>query len=257
MDSFKKTVEIMRRLRAENGCPWDRKQTHHSLKTFLIEEAYELLEAIDEQDSEKMKEELGDLLFQIVFHARLAEERGEFNIWDVLECINKKMISRHPHVFGSDRLDTADQVVKRWDEYKKREGKLTESMLEGIPKAMPSLLRAKKVQERASKVGFDWSEVDEVLQKVTEEFNEFIESLRHGRKQEIEEELGDLFFSLVNLSRFVKINPEEALQKTTTKFIKRFNYIERMAKEKGKDLTEMSLEEMDRLWEEAKEKDLL
>ncbi|NOX20632.1 MAG: nucleoside triphosphate pyrophosphohydrolase [Nitrospirae bacterium] len=252
MDSFRKTVEIMSRLRAEDGCPWDRKQTHQSLKSYLIEEAYELLEAIDEADPEKMKEELGDLLFQIVFHARLAEERGEFDIWDVLESINQKMISRHPHVFGSDRLDTADQVVKRWDEYKKKEGKLSESVLEGIPKAMPSLLRAKKVQERASKVGFDWSEVDEVVEKVKEEFNEFIESLRHGRKHEIEEELGDLFFSLVNLSRFVNINPEEALQKTTSKFIKRFNYIEEKARQRGKDITEMTLEEMDRLWEEAK-----
>ncbi len=252
MDEFDKTVEIMRKLRSEQGCPWDRKQTHQSLKAYLIEEAYELMEAIDEEDPEKMKEELGDLLFQIVFHAQLASERGEFNIRDVLEAINKKMIARHPHVFGTDRLETAEQVLKRWDEFKKREGKLQESLLEGVPRAMPSLLRAKKVQERASKVGFDWTEVDQVLEKVKEEFNEFIESLRHGKKQEIEEELGDLFFSLVNLSRFVKVNPEDALQRTTTKFVKRFQYIEQKAREHGKSLEEMSLEEMDALWEEAK-----
>ncbi|RMG71796.1 MAG: nucleoside triphosphate pyrophosphohydrolase [Nitrospirae bacterium] len=252
MDAFDRTVEIMRKLRSEKGCPWDRKQTHQTLKSYLIEEAYELMEAIDEQDPEKMKEELGDLLFQIVFHAQLADERGEFNIRDVLEAINQKMVARHPHVFGTDRLNTAEQVLKRWDEFKKREGKLQESLLEGVPKAMPSLLRAKKVQERASKVGFDWSEVSEVLEKVKEEFSEFIESLRHGRKDEIEEELGDLFFSLVNLSRFVSINPEDALQKTTTKFIKRFQYIEQEAKRKGKRLEDMSLEEMDALWEEAK-----
>ncbi len=252
MDEFDKTVEIMRKLRSEQGCPWDRKQTHQSLKAYLIEEAYELMEAIDEEAPEKMKEELGDLLFQIVFHAQLASERGEFNIRDVLEAINKKMIVRHPHVFGTDRLETAEQVLKRWDEFKKKEGKLQESLLEGVPRAMPSLLRAKKVQERASKVGFDWSEVDQVLEKVKEEFNEFIESLRHGKKQEIEEELGDLFFSLVNLSRFVKVNPEDALQRTTTKFVKRFQYIEQKAREHGKSLEEMSLEEMDALWEEAK-----
>ncbi len=252
MDEFDRTVEIMRKLRSEQGCPWDRKQTHQTLKSYLIEEAYELMEAIDENDPEKMKEELGDLLFQIVFHAQLADEKGEFNIRDVLESINQKMVSRHPHVFGSDRLDTAEQVLKRWDEFKKKEGKLKDSLLEGVPKAMPSLLRAKKVQERASKVGFDWSEVNDVLEKVKEEFDEFIESLRHGKKEEIEEEIGDLFFSLVNLSRFVKINPEDALQKTTSKFVKRFQYIEEKAKKQGKKLEEMSLEEMDALWEEAK-----
>jgi len=252
MDEFDKTVEIMRKLRSEHGCPWDRKQTHQTLKSYLIEEVYELMEAIDEGDPEKMKEELGDLLFQIVFHAQLASERGEFNIRDVLEGINQKMLSRHPHVFGTEQLDTAEQVLKRWDEFKKKEGKLQESLLEGVPKAMPSLLRAKKVQERASKVGFDWSELNEVLEKVKEEFSEFVESLRHDKKEEIEEELGDLFFSLVNLSRFVKVNPEDALQKTTSKFIKRFKYIENKARQLGKSLQDMSLEEMDALWEEAK-----
>ncbi len=252
MDEFDKTVEIMRKLRSEHGCPWDRKQTHQTLKSYLIEEVYELMEAIDEGDPEKMKEELGDLLFQIVFHAQLASERGEFNIRDVLEGINQKMLSRHPHVFGTEQLDTAEQVLKRWDEFKKKEGKLQESLLEGVPKAMPSLLRAKKVQERASKVGFDWSELNEVLEKVKEEFSEFVESLRHDKKEEIEEELGDLFFSLVNLSRFVKVNPEDALQKTTSKFIKRFQYIENKARQLGKSLQDMSLEEMDALWEEAK-----
>ncbi|HDO35460.1 MAG TPA: nucleoside triphosphate pyrophosphohydrolase [Nitrospirae bacterium] len=245
----------MDRLRDKNGCPWDREQTRESLKPFLIEEAYELLEAIEENSPGKIKEEIGDLLFQLIFHARISEELGEFDIRDVLDSITEKMISRHPHVFGNLNLESTEEVVQRWEEHKKREGKLRDSVLEGVPRALPSLLRAQRVQERASRVGFDWKEAGGVLEKIEEELEEFREAVRSGEGKRMEEELGDLLFSIVNLSRFVNINPEEALRRTTDRFIRRFRYIETGARAMGRKLDELSLEEMDRLWEEAKEKE--
>ncbi len=255
MDKFERLVSIMDRLRDKNGCPWDREQTRESLKPFLIEEAYELLEAIEENSPEKIKEEIGDLLFQLIFHARISEELGEFDIRDVLDSITQKMVSRHPHVFGNLNLESTEEVVQRWEEHKKREGKLRDSVLEGVPRALPSLLRAQRVQERASRVGFDWKEAGGVLEKIEEELEEFREALRSGEGKRMEEELGDLLFSIVNLSRFVNINPEEALRRTTDRFIRRFRYIETGARAMGRELDELSLEEMDRLWEEAKEKE--
>ncbi len=250
--ALERLVNIMARLRSEEGCPWDRKQTRETLKPYLIEEAYELLEAIEKNDPHQIKEELGDLLFQIIFHCQIARERGEFDVWDVLESITEKMLNRHPHVFGDDRIKDASQVIQRWEEHKKREGKLKDSVLEGIPAALPSLLRAHRVQERASRVGFDWNKREEVYEKLKEELREFEAALESGNRDEIESEMGDLLFSLVNISRFSGINPEDALRRTTDKFIKRFRFIEEEARKQGKHISELTLSEMDNLWEEAK-----
>ncbi len=251
-NDFERLVDIMASLRGEKGCPWDKEQTRESLKPFLVEETYEVLEAIDEDQPEKIKEELGDLLFQIIFHSRLAEERGEFNIYDVIKKISEKMIARHPHVFGNERYETSQEVLRQWEDRKKEEGKIRESILEGIPKELPSLLRAQRVQARAARVGFDWEGVEDVLRKLDEELNEFREALEKGEQKDIEDELGDIFFVLVNISRFVGVNPEDALRKTISKFISRFRYIEMKASELGRNLSNMTLEEMDSLWDEAK-----
>lgn len=241
----------MRRLR--KGCPWDRKQTRDSLKPFLLEETYEVLEAIEEGRPQNIKEELGDLLFQILFHAEIARERGEFDIGDVIESIGEKMRYRHPHVFGEGaELETPEQVVEQWEEKKKEEGKLRKSLLEGIPSAMPSLLRAHRLQARAARAGFDWERVEDVMDKLEEELGEFREALAKKDQEEIEDELGDIFFVLVNVSRFVGVNPEDALRRTISKFIRRFRHIEMKAEEAGRELAEMTLEEMDALWDEAK-----
>ena len=239
-------------LRSEDGCPWDKEQTRESLKPFLVEETYEVMEAVDEGDPEKIKEELGDLLFQIIFHCQIAKENGEFNINDVIKTISDKMIKRHPHVFGKEKFETAEDVIKQWEERKKEEGKFKESILEGIPKGLPSLLRAQRLQARAAKVGFDWQKVEDVFEKLDEELSEFRDALSNKKQQEIEDELGDIFFVLVNISRFVGINPEDALRKTISKFISRFRYIEMKAADAGKSLSDMTLEEMDALWDEAK-----
>jgi tetrapyrrole methylase family protein/MazG family protein len=251
---LEKLVEVMAALRRENGCPWDREQTQQSLKPFLLEETYEALEAIDEGDPEKIKEELGDLLFQIVFQCQIAGEKGEFGIHDVIHKISEKMIGRHPHVFGDARYETPAEVLQQWEERKREEGKNRESILEGIPRELPSLLKAHRIQSRAARVGFDWQRVDDVLKKLDEELGEFREALAGKNQNEIEDELGDIFFVLVNISRFVGVNPEDALRKTISKFISRFRYIEMKAAESGKSLSEMTLEEMDALWDEAKGK---
>jgi tetrapyrrole methylase family protein/MazG family protein len=247
-------LNIMSALRGETGCPWDREQTRESLKPFIVEEAYEVLEAIDEKNPEGIKEELGDLLFQIVFQCRIAEERGEFGIAEVIERIGKKMIARHPHVFGDADYKTSEEVLIHWEAQKRREGKQRESILDGVPKTLPSLLRAHRLQDRASRVGFDWEKVEDVLLKLEEELNEFRTALKGKKQAEIEDELGDIFFVLVNISRFVGINPEDALRKTISKFISRFRFIEMAAADKGRSLSDMSLAEMDKLWDEAKKK---
>ena len=245
-------IKIMAALRGKKGCPWDREQTRDSLKPFIIEEAYEVLEAIDEGNPEAVKEELGDLLFQIVFQSRVAEENGEFGISDVIETIAKKMINRHPHVFGDTTCETPEEVIMNWEEHKKREGKQRSSILEGVPKELPALLRAHRLQARAAKVGFDWDRVEDVLGKLDEEVAEFKEAVRRKEKGNIEDELGDILFVIVNISRFIGVNPEDALRKTISKFISRFRYIEMAAADRGKKLTDMSLAEMDALWDEAK-----
>jgi tetrapyrrole methylase family protein/MazG family protein len=251
---FKELVKIMEDLRGEKGCPWDREQTRGSLKPFIIEEAYELIEAIEEGDPERIKEELGDLLFQMVFQCQIAKEKNEFEISDVIERIGNKMIGRHPHVFGDADYRTTDEVLVHWEEQKKREGKCRTSILEGVPEALPSLLRAHRLQDRAAKVGFDWERVEDVLKKLDEELREFKSALQRKRQDEIEDELGDIFFMLVNISRFIGVNPEDALRKTISKFISRFRYIEMNAADQGRKLSDMTLREMDALWEEAKDK---
>jgi tetrapyrrole methylase family protein/MazG family protein len=252
MNNFQKLVDIMTLLRSNDGCPWDKVQTSESIKPYLIEETYEVIEAIDEKDPVKMKEELGDLLLQVVFHAQIAKDRGEFDINDVIDKISDKMVSRHPHVFGDAKFETPEEVTKQWQDRKREEGKLKDSALEGVPKELPSLLRAHRLQSRAAKVGFDWAKVEDVFGKLDEELEEFKEALEKKDKKEIEDELGDIFFVLVNISRFVGVNAEEALRKTISKFISRFRYIEMTAADEGRQLSDMTLEEMDALWNEAK-----
>jgi tetrapyrrole methylase family protein/MazG family protein len=251
---FQKLLNIMEKLRGDGGCPWDKEQTRESLKPFILEEAYELIEAIESGDPEKMKEELGDLLFQIVFQCQVAKERKEFDISDVIEKITKKMITRHPHVFGEAEYRTSAEVIVQWEEQKKLEGKTRESILEGVPEALPSLLRAHRLQNRAASVGFDWDKVGDALKKLDEELKEFKKALETKEKNEIGEELGDILFMLVNVSRFIGVNPEDALRKTIAKFISRFRYIEMKAADNGRKVSDMTLSEMDKLWEEAKEK---
>ncbi len=255
-DNFPDLVALMVKLRGPDGCPWDLKQTPESLKPFLVEECYEVIDALDEGSPEKVKEELGDLLFQIIFHARIAEEQHQFTISDVIAGIYEKMVRRHPHVFGDTRVNSDKDVLANWEEIKKKERGHTErrSILEGVPRRLPSLLRAHSLQERAARVGFDWSRIDEALPKLDEEIAEFKMSLRKEDSAGIEEELGDIFFMLVNISRFLGVNPEEALRKTISKFIHRFRYIEEHALDAGKSLSAMTLDEMEQLWQESKKK---
>ncbi|MGB9765856.1 MAG: nucleoside triphosphate pyrophosphohydrolase [Sulfurihydrogenibium sp.] len=246
-ENFQKLVDLVAKLRVE--CPWDREQTNQSIKKNLIEEAYELLEAIEENDNEKMIEELGDLLLQVVFHSQIKKDEGSFDINTVIEKLIEKLIRRHPHVFGNSNVKTQEEVLKQWDEIKRKE---KESIFDGIPKRMPALMRAVKVQNRAAKVGFEWENIDQVWKKVEEELNELKEA---KTQQEKVHELGDLLIAVTNLARFMKVDPEEALHLSIDRMIKRFSYIEKKAKEMGKSLEEMSLSEMDNLWNEAKKFD--
>lgn len=255
--SFEDLIEIMKTLRSPNGCPWDREQDHESLKKYFIEETYEVLEAIDMNSPEKLCEELGDVLLQVVFHATIAEENGKFTIYDVVDEISKKMIHRHEHVFGKAKVETADDVLDLWDKIKKEEkGARTQTdILKDVPPILPALMRSYKVQEKAAKVGFDWDNVEDAWKKVSEEMEELHEAYTGRDTSKAEEELGDLLFAVVNVARFLKIQPELALTKTINKFIKRFEYIETKSSENGKKLTDMTLEEMDALWDKAKELD--
>jgi tetrapyrrole methylase family protein/MazG family protein len=250
--SFERLIEIMEALRGPKGCPWDKEQTRESLKPFLVEELYELLDALDEDNSDKIKEELGDLLFQIVFHCHLSKEIGQFDVNDVIDKIAEKMVNRHPHVFGKESLRTSKELLKRWEEHKEREGKKRGSVLEGVPETLPALLRAQKLQDKVSRVGFDWEKVEDVFKKLDEEINELRCALDKKNQKEIEDEVGDILFVLVRISNFVGVNPEEALRKTISKFIHRFRHIEMKALGLGRRLSDMTLEEMDNLWEEAK-----
>lgn len=251
---FEKLVKVMRRLRGTKGCPWDREQTRESLKPFLIEEAHEVLEAIDEGPIEVLKEELGDLLFQVVFHAQIAEERGEFQIKDVLTALTEKMMRRHPHVFGGTEARTAQEVLARWEELKHQEdrNRKRRSLLDGVPKGLPALMRAHQLQVRAARVGFDWRQLEPIWQKVREELRELEDSVRRQAPKAIEAEFGDLLFALVNLSRFLKVDPEQSLREANQRFVERFQFMEKRARKSRRPLSEMSLAEMDRLWEEAK-----
>jgi tetrapyrrole methylase family protein/MazG family protein len=251
---FNRVMEIMRRLRNPGGCPWDAEQTHESLKRYLIEECYEVIEAIDKKDDELLKEELGDLLLQPLFHAAIAEERNVFTIEDVLVTLADKLVRRHPHVFGEQEIRTSDEQVANWEKIKKEEkGEERKSALDGIPPHLPALMKAQKITEKASRVGFDWEHTDQVFAKVLEELHELEETMVNHDEARMEAELGDLLFAIVNLGRFLSINPEEALRKTIHRFEKRFGHIEDTLQAKGKSLKDASIHEMDTLWEEAKQ----
>ena len=247
--------EIVARLRAPDGCPWDREQTHTSLRQHLLEETYEALEALDEEDTESMAEEFGDILLQIVLHAQIASEEGEFSMVDVLKGINNKIIRRHPHVFGELKLDHVDGVLSNWEKLKAKERQdngvgETKGLLDGVPLALPALVQAQEYQERAGRVGFDWKEIEPVFDKMVEEIREFREA---ENDMERTEELGDMLFALVNLVRWYKVDAESALRKTNQKFRRRFKHIEKRAREEGRNLADMTLEQMDVFWDEAKD----
>lgn len=254
MYTFSDLVDIIARLRGEGGCPWDAEQTHESIKKNLIEEAYEATEAIDSGKGEVMADELGDLLLQIVFHAQIGKEDGEFTIDDVTNAVSEKMIRRHPHVFADTTVENSDEVLVNWEKIKKQEKgqkTATESML-SVSKYLPALMRAGKVQEKAAKVGFDWERAEDALLKVREETEELSEAL--GEKTNIEEEIGDLLFAAVNTARLCGVDAEEALTGATSKFIKRFTFMEENAHKQGKKLDTMTINEMDELWNMSKMK---
>ena len=250
---FDRLMEIMHRLRAPGGCPWDAEQTHESLKRYLLEESYEVIEAIDARSPAMLKEELGDLLLQPVFHAAIAEEKGEFTMDDVLATINEKLVRRHPHVFGDQIVKSATEQVENWERIKKAEkGEERKSALSGVPPHMPALMQAQKITEKAARVGFDWEHVDQVFAKVLEELKEFEETMAAGDQARMEAELGDLLFAIVNLGRFLALDPEEALRKTIVRFSRRFAHVEETLQAGGRHLRDATLAEMDLLWEEAK-----
>ncbi|WP_255993697.1 nucleoside triphosphate pyrophosphohydrolase [Clostridium perfringens] len=251
---FQDLLDIIETLRNPGGCPWDREQTHESLKSALLEECYEVIDAIENEDEDALIEELGDVLLQVVFHASIGKEDGYFDIMDVIGGISNKMINRHPHVFGNEEANTSEQVLVNWDEIKKEEKgikTLTEEM-QNIAKSLPATTRAYKVQKKAKKVGFDWDDINCAMDKVKEELNEIKEVYNCEDKSIIEGEVGDLLFACINVARFLEVDGELALDKTIKKFIKRFSYIENEAIKNNKNLKDMTLEEMDKLWEEAK-----
>lgn len=252
--SFDDFMNIIRRLRSKEGCPWDREQTHESLKTCLIEESYETLEAIDNKDNDNLCEELGDLMLQVALHSAIAEELNEFGIKDVIQTVSEKMIRRHPHVFGDVIVEDSEGVIKNWDEIKKQEknSKNVAEEILGIPKAFPALLRAEKVQKKAAKSGMDFEGVKQVLEKVEEELAELKETIEIGDKRGIEEEFGDVLFTIVNLSRFLQLNAENSLTNATNKFINRFVDVFALAESRGRNLCELSPIEQDVLWREVK-----
>ncbi len=223
---FNELVNIVAKLRGPDGCPWDREQTRETLKPYLVEEFYELIDALENNDAEEMKEEMGDLLFQIVLQSQLSHEEGTFNIDNVVDGIAQKMVKRHPHVFGDREMKTSDDVRDWWEKSKKKEGKNYESAMDGVPKALPALIRAQKLQMNATKVGFDWDNIEDVFNKLEEEIAELKEAMSRKKQIEIEDELGDIFFVLVRIANFVNLNPEDALRKTIRKFIYRFKYME-------------------------------
>lgn len=249
--------QVVAVLRSPNGCPWDREQTHQSLKKYLIEEAYELLEAIDEDDDDHMVEELGDVLLQIMLHAQIGEDEGYFTIDDVIEAITSKMIRRHPHVFGKKAAKTVDEVVSNWQEIKQNEEGREETRFAVSKKGLPALLQAYELQKMAKKLGFDWQEIGPVIEKLKEELDEWLKEVDSGAdKDAIKLEFGDLLFSMINIARFLSIHPEEALIRANQKFVRRFQYIEKKINKAGKKFSDYTLEELDSLWNEAKEKGL-
>ena len=253
--NFNDLLRIMEILRAPDGCMWDREQDHQSIRRNFIEETYEVCEAIDEQDTEHLKEELGDVLLQVVFHAQMEKEKGVFDIGDVADGICKKLIYRHPHIFGSVEVGSSEEILRNWDELKRREKhqKTETSALEGVAKSLPGLIRAEKLQKKAAKVGFDWENAQGALGKVEEELDEVKRAMSGDGDRE--EEIGDLLFAAVNVARHLKVDPERAMEKTCNKFIRRFADMERQAEAEHKALASLSLAELDLLWNRSKEKE--
>lgn len=254
MMAFGRLLDIMEELREK--CPWDRKQTNESLRSNTIEETYELCDALIRNDNTDIKKELGDLLLHIVFYAKIGEEKKAFDIKDVCDAICDKLTFRHPHVFGGDKLDTAKQVEQSWEQIKLKEKDGNKTVLEGVPAALPSVVKAHRIQDKARNVGFDWEERNQVWDKVYEELGELKQEIDKMDADKMESEFGDFFFSVINAARLYRINPDNALEKTNQKFIRRFNYLESYAKENGLSLKSMPLEEMDKAWNEAKSKGL-
>tara|TARA_B100001059_G_scaffold50628_1_gene43830 strand:+ start:29438 stop:30214 length:777 start_codon:yes stop_codon:yes gene_type:complete len=251
LQALERLLDIMDELREK--CPWDRKQTFETLRHLTIEETYELGDAILDNDLEEIKKELGDLLLHIVFYSKIGSEKKAFDIADVANQISDKLIQRHPHIYGETDVENADQVVKNWEDIKLKEGK--KSVLEGVPKSLPALVKAHRIQDKVSGVGFDWNQKEAVLEKVKEELDELSSEVNAGDSKKMEAELGDVMFSLVNYARFLKVSAENALERTNKKFIKRFNYIEEKAKKSQIKVSELSIEEMEILWQEAKKTD--
>lgn len=249
-------VELMRKLRSNDGCPWDKEQSHASLKPHLVEETYEVIDAIDSGDPAKIKEELADLFFHIIFHCQIAKEKGEFDIEGIMALCLDKMTRRHPHVFGDATANTPEEVIRQWEEIKKKEKGYEERkfVVDGLPKYLPALQKAQKLQKKVAKVGFDWKDVKDVVAKIDEELAEVKDAMQRNKPEHIEEEIGDLLFSVVNLSRFLKLDTENVLHKTIYKFVERFKKVEMELAAQGKDIEKCTLEEMDALWNKAKGK---
>ncbi|MDR2691337.1 MAG: nucleoside triphosphate pyrophosphohydrolase [Dysgonamonadaceae bacterium] len=252
MEAFGRLLDILDELREK--CPWDRKQTNESLRSNTIEETYELCEAIIKNDVSEIKKELGDVLLHIIFYAKIADEKGQFDIADVCNSLRDKLIFRHPHVFGTAEANTSGQVEQNWEQLKLKEKGGNKTVLEGVPASLPSIVKAHRIQDKARNAGFDWAQKEDVWDKVREEFTELEQEISSMNPNRMEAEFGDLFFSLINAARLYKINPDNALERTNQKFIKRFNYIEQKAREMGKSLKDMKLEEMEVFWQEAKSK---
>ncbi|MCK5067869.1 MAG: nucleoside triphosphate pyrophosphohydrolase [Bacteroidales bacterium] len=249
LKAFERLLEIMDELREK--CPWDREQTLDSLRNLTIEETYELADAIMDQDLDEIRKELGDLLLHIVFYAKIGSEKGAFDIADVLDGINSKLVFRHPHVFGDREVKDSDEVIENWEELKMKEG--NRSVLSGVPVSLPAMIKSHRIQDKVRAVGFDWDQREQVWDKVIEEINEVKYELNNGQEKErMEDEIGDLLFSIINAARLYDIEPETALERTNRKFMKRFKYLEAKALESGRSLKQMSLQEMETIWQEAK-----
>ena len=251
IEALGRVIDVLDRLRVE--CPWDRKQTNESLRPNTIEETYELCDALIRDDANEIRKELGDVLLHVLFYAKIGEEQGRFDIVDVADALNSKLIFRHPHVFGETKVNGTDDVLKNWEELKLKEKGGNKSVLSGVPTALPALIKAERIQEKAANVGFDWENPEQVWDKVKEEISEFEAEVRKGNKTDMEKEMGDVFFALVNAARLYGINPENALEKTNKKFISRFNHLEEVSKKRGLNLKDMNLEQMDEIWNEAKQ----
>jgi tetrapyrrole methylase family protein / MazG family protein len=257
---IQKLIDLVDRLRGENGCPWDREQTRETLKPMLIEEAFEVLEALDSTSPAELKEELGDLLFQIVFHAQISREKEQFQLADIVDRLHEKMVRRHPHVFGDADLKTSQDILRNWEDIKAAEKGIEssakpqsgKSLLDGIPEKLPALHKAYQMTAKAARVGFDWPRVEDILQKLDEESGELLEAYRKGDKELMAEEIGDLLFVVVNIARFLEIDPETALRRSNSKFNSRFRHVESEIKRQGREMRNATLAEMDALWDEAK-----